>query len=323
MRENFHNNNNCIKSEIPQENKKEIRPKSTNLKKLEPKVHKVDTILKIINEDSHKYNFSLDKSKFNKNQTKLAKILLMNDSKFSLKLYNFHNKKLLEKEKESNKTILDDKAIIKNLEEKIKEQKKIIEEKKNKERVIKDNIIKLKESIIEKEKNIEKTNKNINEYIKLNEDLSRKINEIKIKENNNDEHQNINEESGLYLDGFDNSREREEIINNLISIGMNYQESYPNVDNMTYEELLELEERIGKVNNGLNDDEIKNLKHEKFIKYKYLEDKCIICQYDFKELESIIVLCCNHCFHFDCIKPWIIKQHYCPYCKTNLRKEKK
>ena len=97
------------------------------------------------------------------------------------------------------------------------------------------------------------------------------------------------------------------------------QQPYPNVDNMTYEELLELEDKIGKVSNGLNEEEIRKLKQEKFIKYKYLEDKCIICQYDFKELETIVVLLCNHCFHFPCIKPWIVKQHYCPLCKTDIR----
>ena len=101
------------------------------------------------------------------------------------------------------------------------------------------------------------------------------------------------------------------------------QQQYPNVDNMTYEKLLELEEKMGKVSNGLTDEEIKQLKHEKFIKYKYLEDKCIVCQYDFKELETVVALSCKHCFHFPCIKPWITNQHHCPLCKKNIRKEDK
>ena len=124
---------------------------------------------------------------------------------------------------------------------------------------------------------------------------------------------------------FNNSREREEAMNYLLSMMANLgvQQQYPNVDNMTYEELLELEEKMGKVSKGLNDEEIKNLKQEKFIKNKFLEEKCIICQFDFKELETIIILPCNHCFHFDCIKPWIIKEHYCPLCKKDIRVEKK
>ena len=96
----------------------------------------------------------------------------------------------------------------------------------------------------------------------------------------------------------------------------------PNVDEMTYEQLLELEEQMGNVSNGLTDEEIKALKHDKFIKNKYLEDKCIICQYNFKELEPVVGLPCKHCFHFNCLKPWIEKQHYCPLCKSNIRKEK-
>ena len=116
----------------------------------------------------------------------------------------------------------------------------------------------------------------------------------------------------------------EDAINYFLSMMVDLpQQNYPNVDNMTYEELLELEERIGKVSNGLTDEEIKKLKHEKFIKYKYLDDKCIICQYIFKELESIVVLPCKHCFHFSCLKPWISKEHHCPLCKKNIREEEK
>ena len=112
---------------------------------------------------------------------------------------------------------------------------------------------------------------------------------------------------------FENSREREDAINYLLSMMVDLpQQQYPNVDNMTYEELLELEEKIGKVSNGLTDEKIKKLKNEKFIKFKYLEDKCIVCQYDFKELETIFALPCKHCFRFPCIKQWISNQHHCP-----------
>ena len=184
---------------------------------------------------------------------------------------------------------------------------------------------KLKESIKEKENNINTIKKNINDFKKLNDELINKINNL--NENNNDAN-NSSLDNSNYLDiNFENSREREEAINYLLSMMANLprqqQQQYPNVDNMTYEELLELEEKIGKVNNGLNEEEIKNLKQEKFIKYKYLEDKCIICQYDFKELERIVVLPCKHCFHFLCIKPWVIKDHYCPLCKKDIKIEHK
>ena len=105
-----------------------------------------------------------------------------------------------------------------------------------------------------------------------------------------------------------------------MAMGLRNQE-YPIVDNMTYEELLALEEKIGNVSTGLTDEQIKLLKHEKFIKYKYLEDKCIICQFDFRELENVVVLPCKHCFHFACLKPWVQKQNNCPMCKACVIKK--
>ena len=255
--------------------------------------------------------------KFSKKESNLAKIILSND----FKIHNFYKEK--NKEKEYNKVLIEDNIKIKELEEKINQQKKLIEEKKNKIKKMNESNNKLKESIKEKENNINNIKKNINDFKKLNDELITKINNLNENNNNNNNDVNVSNLSNSNdLDiNFENSREREEAINYLLSMMGNLprQQQYPNVDNMTYEELLELEEKIGKVNNGLNEDEIKHLKQEKFIKYKYLEDKCIICQYEFKELERIVVLPCKHCFHFNCIKPWITKDHYCPLCKKDIR----
>ena len=254
--------------------------------------------------------------KIAKNETKLVKMLLSKDCKIH-KIHNFYKEK--NKEAEDNKLLMEDKLKIKQLEEKINQQKKIIEEKKIKIKKINENNEKLKNSIKEKENNINNIKKSIEDFKKLNEDLENKISNI------NDNRSEMNNSSLDNSNYFNNSREREEAMNYLLSMMANLgvQQQYPNVDNMTYEELLELEEKMGKVSKGLNDEEIKNLKQEKFIKNKFLEEKCIICQFDFKELETIIILPCNHCFHFDCIKPWIIKEHYCPLCKKDIRVEKK
>ena len=194
---------------------------------------------------------------------------------------------------ESKKALSDDQKRIKILEEKIKEKQKIVEQKNNQIKNVKDNISKMNESIKTKNENIEKMMKELDDFRKQNEDLEKKINDIA---------EELDEAGGLDLSGS-------------LSNGQ------PNVDEMTYEQLLELEEQMGSVANGLNEEEIKNLKYDKFIKDKYSEDKCIICQYNFIELESIVGLPCKHFFHFDCLKPWVDKQHYCPLCKTNIRKE--
>ena len=50
-----------------------------------------------------------------------------------------------------------------------------------------------------------------------------------------------------------------EYLRNMI-IGMKYQDGMDvDIDNMTYEELLELEEKIGSVSKGLSEDQIKKL----------------------------------------------------------------
>ena len=308
-------------TDIPINKYRESRPKSTKPKHNEIKINSILSSMKLsLQKNPYNLRYSIEKTKYNKNDNKLAKILLSNDSNNSLK---YHKIKM--KEHECKTLLLEDKKKLKNIEEKINQQKKIMEEKKKQIINIKENNKKLKESMNEKNTNIEKIKKDINEYKKLNEELNEKINNLKNNSNNNN---NINDNSldnSNDLDiNFENSRDREDAINYLLSMMMDFpQQQYPNVDNMTYEELLELEERIGKVSNGLTEEEIKKLKHEKFIKYKYLDDKCIICQYNFKELESIVVLSCKHCFHFSCLKPWITKEHYCPLCKTNIREEEK
>ena len=280
----------------------------------------INSIKSSIHNPTNNLRYSLDKPKLNKNEAKLAKILLYKDTNNSIKFQHIHKNKI--KENELNIILAEDRIKIKNLENKIKEQKKLVQEKKNKIKKMNENNNKIKEQIKEKENNIEKIKKNINDFKKLNEELVTKINTIKNSQiNNNVNDSNLDNSNDL---DFENSREREDAINYLLSMMVDLpQQQYPNVDNMTYEELLELEEKMGKVSNGLTDDEIKQLKHEKFIKYKYLEDKCIVCQYDFKELETIVALPCKHCFHFPCIKPWITTQHHCPLCKKNIRNEDK
>ena len=280
----------------------------------------INSIKSSIHNPTNNLRYSLDKPKLNKNDAKLAKILLFKDTNNSIKFQHIHKNKI--KENELNIILSEDRIKIKNLEDKIKEQKKLVQEKKNKIKKMNENNNKIKEQIKEKENNIEKIKKNINDFKKLNEELVTKINTIKNSQiNNNVNDSNLDNSNDL---DFENSREREDAINYLLSMMVDLpQQQYPNVDNMTYEELLELEEKMGKVSNGLTDEEIKQLKHEKFIKYKYLEDKCIVCQYDFKELETIVVLPCKHCFHFPCIKPWITTQHHCPLCKKNIRNEDK
>lgn len=95
---------------------------------------------------------------------------------------------------------------------------------------------------------------------------------------------------------------------------------YPNPDNMTYEQLLALEEEVGSVSKGLTKTQVNKLPIVSFSKYQYKkEDKCVICQYEFKNNERIRKLPCEHLFHKECVDEWLLKDKACPCCKKEVR----
>ena len=227
-----------------------------------------------------------------KNEQKIKNLLNTKKENKNNNLFANPTRIYITEYEESKKLLSEDQKQLQLLEEKIKAKQKILEEKNKQIKNVQDNILKLTESIKQKDINIEKMQNDIDDLRDKNDELENKINDLA------DEL----DENGIDLEQ---------------SIGV----PQPNVDEMTYEQLLELEEQIGSVSRGLTEEEIKGLKHDKFIKNKFLEDKCIICQYNFSELESVVGLPCKHCFHFACLKPWVEKEHHCPLCKTNIRKE--
>ena len=259
---------------------------------------------------------SSSKLKFNENKIKeiISSIKINNknqnrNSRYSLEKSKSSIKNEKSQEVDFKKLILNDKIKLNLLEEKIKQQKILNQKKLQEIQDLKKTNTELKNTLSEKDKTISDLEKNISKYKNLNQELDIKINILN------------NENSGEELN-LDDPIDREESLNYLLNMAMELRnQEYPIVDNMTYEELLALEEKIGNVSTGLTDEQIKLLKHEKFIKYKYLEDKCIICQFDFKELENVVVLPCKHCFHFACLKPWVQKQNNCPMCKTCVIKK--
>ncbi|GLT58908.1 hypothetical protein SLA2020_317670 [Shorea laevis] len=92
------------------------------------------------------------------------------------------------------------------------------------------------------------------------------------------------------------------------------------VDNMSYEELLALEERIGNVSTGLSEETV--LKHLIQRKCSIIPgtegeaEPCCICQEEYNDGEDLGTLECGHDFHRDCIKQWLMHKNLCPICKT-------
>ncbi|KAE9586808.1 putative transcription factor C2H2 family [Lupinus albus] len=92
------------------------------------------------------------------------------------------------------------------------------------------------------------------------------------------------------------------------------------VDNMSYEELLALEERIGNVSTGLSEETIlKLLKQKKYVAESVSEidaEPCCVCQENYVDGDEIGTLNCGHDFHSNCIKQWLMHKNLCPVCKT-------
>jgi hypothetical protein len=97
------------------------------------------------------------------------------------------------------------------------------------------------------------------------------------------------------------------------------------IDNMSYEELLALEERIGSVSTALSDEQFaKCLRRSIYcpvatgVNKSVIDDiKCSICQEEYKEGEEIGQLPCEHRYHVCCIGQWLRQKNWCPVCKAS------
>ncbi|KAF7004363.1 hypothetical protein CFC21_019597 [Triticum aestivum] len=96
------------------------------------------------------------------------------------------------------------------------------------------------------------------------------------------------------------------------------------IDNMSYEELLALEERIGNVNTGLTENDVmKLLKQRKFSSWRLSSveyEPCCICQEEYVDGDDLGTLHCGHDFHASCIRQWLVVKNLCPICKSTALK---
>ena len=169
------------------------------------------------------------------------------------------------------KLLEEDKKKLEEIKEQITLKKKKLEEKKKELNEIKEKNDKMKQTIYEKNKKLDKIKADKLKYENLNNDLNNdittKINEVT---------RQIEERRQGQITQL---RRRQMMMNYLMTMLMGLRrrdDDYPNVDNMSYEELLALEERMGNVNRGLPKEKFDKIPVEKFSRYKFIDDKCII-----------------------------------------------
>ncbi|KAI3721386.1 hypothetical protein L2E82_32396 [Cichorium intybus] len=99
-----------------------------------------------------------------------------------------------------------------------------------------------------------------------------------------------------------------------------YRDLRLDIDNMSYEELLNLEERIGNVNTGLSEGSLSKCLREKIyysLNQNHEEVSCPICLEEYKDGDNVGRMeKCGHDYHVDCIKKWLLMKKLCPICKT-------
>ena len=210
-----------------------------------------------------------------------------------------------------SKLLEEDKKKLEEIKEQITLKKKKLEENKKVLNEMKEKNDKMKQTIYEKNKQLDRIKTEKIKYQNLNNEIISKINEVS---------QDIAQQRQRQLLLL---RRREMMMNYLMTMLLGLRRrndlDYPNVDNMSYEELLALEDRMGNVNRGLPKEKIDKIPKEKFSRYKFIDDKCIICQYEFQPNEIVKVLPCKHCFHPECIEEWLKNQKVCPYCKGEVK----
>ncbi|KAJ7972423.1 RING finger protein [Quillaja saponaria] len=93
------------------------------------------------------------------------------------------------------------------------------------------------------------------------------------------------------------------------------------IDNMSYEELLALGERIGPVSTGLSEDLLpKCMTQTVYCSFNQSQEEgnCIICLEEYKDMDDVGALkTCGHDYHVSCIRKWLSMKNICPICKTS------
>ncbi|KAK7351435.1 hypothetical protein VNO77_10903 [Canavalia gladiata] len=121
---------------------------------------------------------------------------------------------------------------------------------------------------------------------------------------------------------------------NLFLTGLNFYDPHRDmrldIDNMSYEQLLALEERMGTVSTALTEEALSECLKKSFYQsspsdgagecYSEVKDdtKCSICQEEYVVADEVGSLQCEHMYHVVCIQQWLRLKNWCPICKASV-----
>lgn len=100
--------------------------------------------------------------------------------------------------------------------------------------------------------------------------------------------------------------------------------------NMSYDAMLQLGERIGDVKTErwtmIAQREISKLLTFVFDASAAVDEsnkddsehKCLVCQCEYENNETLRRLPCGHCFHRECCDNWLRTKDFCPYCRQSI-----
>ncbi|KAK9079868.1 hypothetical protein SSX86_001541 [Deinandra increscens subsp. villosa] len=127
----------------------------------------------------------------------------------------------------------------------------------------------------------------------------------------------------------------EQILGNSYLGGFNFYDQYRgmrlDIDNMSYEELLALEDEMGVVSTALSEEELStclrisiykplHIIKSRMIGNRRVDDtKCSICQEEFVSGDEIGSVGCGHGYHAECINQWLRLKNWCPICKASAQ----
>ena len=94
---------------------------------------------------------------------------------------------------------------------------------------------------------------------------------------------------------------------------------------MTYDQLLQLGENVGKVSKGTDQKQLDDLPtctygeaKAKGETFAILGEQCAVCRCEYDDDDIVRILPCRHAEHAECLDQWLLRNRSCPLCQRDV-----